>query len=321
VTPCAELVGSRFGDLVVGASGFRPIGTLSAAGIVELGPAPDSAIAPGDRLVVVAQDRPTSLRLNHAAVVNSTGSTVDFSRRSEVHHILVIGWSGLGRPLLAGWAMSVASGSTVEVVFDSRLIDEADIDVPNLDGVSIVLTAVADGDRAISERASSAKITTIVLLAYRDHLPSEEVDSRTLLEVMSLRRALERGQLPVPRLVIELLDPGNAALADATGVDEVVVTTDLASRVLAQLVDDPARRNVFLALYATEGPSIHLVPADRLELNGDVTIREVVAAAYAQGMLAIGWRRPDDLGGELVLDPSDDQRLDVTARDQIVVIA
>ena len=197
------------------------------------------------------------------------------------------------------------------------MIDEGDIDVPDLTGISIVLTPIADGDGTVSKRAN-ADNTTIVLLAYRDHLPAKEVDSRTLLELMTLRRDLDGRGLPMPRLVIELTDPANARLADVRATDEVIVTPSMASRIVAQLADDPTRRAVYLALYAPDGPSIHLVPADRLDLTGDVTMSEIVVAAYDRGMLAIGWRRPDR--GELVLNPPEDRRLDVAPGDLIVVV-
>ncbi len=221
--------------------------------------------------------------------------------------------------MLSGWAMSAGSGSTVEVVFDPRVIDEGEIDVPDLGEIPVVLTPFA-GDIVTMDRRVAPQITAIVLLAYRDHLPPQEVDSRTLLELMTLRRDLENRRQTMPRLVVELTDPGNAPLADVRGSDEVFVTPAMASRILAGLVDDPSRRAVYLALYATDGPSIHLVAAEDLDLRGGVTVREVVAAAYGRDMLAIGWRRPDDLGGELVLNPSADRRLDLVPGDEIVVV-
>jgi hypothetical protein len=138
------------------------------------------------------------------------------------------------------------------------------------------------------------------------------------LELMTLRRDLANRQQTMPRLVIELTDPGNAPLADVRGDDEVFVTPAMASRILAQLVDDPSRRAVYLAMYAADGPSIHLVTAEDLDLHGVVTMPDVVVAAYRRGMLAIGWRRSDD--GELVLNPSADRRLDVVPGDEIVVV-
>ncbi len=315
VTSCPELVGTRFGEVVVGASGFRPIGLMRDGGVVELRPAPDEVIHSSDRLVMVAHDSAAVLDLDHEAIAEPVvvRGRPDFHRTTATHHVLVVGWSGLGRPLLSGWAMSAGSGSTVEVVFDPRLIDEGDIDVPDLGEIPVVLTPFA-GDIVTMDRRVAPQITVIVLLAYRDHLPPQEVDSRTLLELMTLRRDLENRRQTMPRLVIELTDPANAPLADVRGSDEVFVTPAMASRILAGLVDDPSRRAVYLALYATDGPSIHLVAAEDLDLRGVVSMREVVVAAHGRDMLAIGWRRPDDLGGELVLNPPADRRLDLVRR-------
>jgi hypothetical protein len=320
VSRCPDLVGARFGDLVVSVSEFRPIGRMSGTGVVELQPAPETVIESGDRLVVVAHGAEVPARLRGDALTTMSIGSQDrreFHLASVTQHVLVIGWNGLGQPLLSGWAPSANEGSTVEVVFDPRVIDEGDIDVPDLAGISIVLTPIADGDGTVSKRAN-ADNTAIVLLAYRDHLPAKEVDSRTLLELMTLRRDLDSRGLPMPRLVIELTDPANARLADVRATDEVIVTPSMASRIVAQLADDPTRRAVYLALYNPAGPSIHLVPADRLDLTGDVTMSEIVVAAYDRGMLAIGWRRPDR--GELVLNPPADRRLDVTPGDLIVVV-
>ncbi len=319
VSQCPDLIGARFGDLVVGASEFRPIGRMNGAGLVELRPAPETIIESGDRLVVVAHDADAAARLGRDALASMSVRSLDrpeFHRTSATQHVLVIGWNGLGRPLLTGWATSANEGSTVEVVFDPRVIDEGDIDVADLDDISIVLTPIADGDGTVSKRAN-AENTAIVLLAYRDHLLPNEVDSRTLLELMTLRRDLASRRLPMPRLVIEMSDPGNARLAAVRATDEVIVTPSMASRIVAQLADDPTRRAVYLALYA-DGPSIHLVPAGRLDLTGDVTMHKIVVAAYDRGMLAIGWRRPDR--GELVLNPPEGRRLDVASGDMIVVV-
>jgi len=323
VLPAPGLVGTPFGDVVVGALEFRPIGLMRDSGVVELQPAPDQLIEASDRLVIVADGRGVTIDLDHEAVAERRAvlreGRMDFHQSTATHHVLMVGWSGLGRPLLAGWAMSAGSDSTVEVVFDPRVIDEEDIDVPDLGAISVVLTPFA-GDITTIGRRVAPQITAIVLLAYGDHLPPQEVDSRTLLELMTIRRDLEYRRQAMPRLVIELTDAGNAPLADVRGTDEVIVTPAMASRILAQLVDDPRRRAVYLALYATDGPSIHVVPAEQLGLGGDVTMRDIVATAYGRGALAIGWRRPADLGGELVLNPSADRRLDLAPGDEIVVI-
>ena len=323
VKACAELVGTRFGDVVAGASEFRPIGLLHDDGSVEIQPALDAEIGPGDRIVVVAHESTASLDLDRDAIARTrVAPAADrpvFRQASAVNHVLMVGWSGLGRPLLTGWAMSAGSGSTVEIVYDPRVIEVGDIDVPDLDGIAVTLTPV-EGDVATMNRRVSSDVTAIVLLAYRDHLPPQEVDSRTLLELVTIRHDLETRDESVPRLVIELTDPGNAALADVRGTDEVIVTPAMASRILAQLVDDPVRRAVYLALYAPGGSSFHLVPAERLDLAGTVTMRDIVAAGSAHGVLALGWRQSSEIGGELALSPPVDRRFDLAPGDEIVVI-
>ena len=116
------------------------------------------------------------------------------------------------------------------------------------------------------------------------------------------------------------MDLGNASLAQVRPSDDVLVTPAMASRLVAQLTDQPDRRAVFLALYATGGSSIHLVDAERLGLSGTVTMRNIVASSYANGLLAIGWRRSASSGAELVLNADEEQQVELAPGDEIVVI-
>lgn len=320
--PDLDLVGVRFGELVVRYRNCRPIGLMSS-GVVELVPAPDRVIERGDRLVVVRDTGVAPVRSSAPSPAPEPPSPSPVLLGPETphateQHVLVVGWNGLGRQLLTGWAQTASAGSTVEVVYDAALVDESAIDLPDDMVHPVVLTPVADRSGEVSGRATAA-ITAIVLLSYRDHLPPEEVDSRTLLELVTLRRDLARRGLDVPRLVIELTDLGNTSLADVRPTDDVLVTPAMASRLLAQLTDQPERRAVFLALYATDGPSVHLVDVERLGLSGMVTMRDIVAHTYAHGLLAIGWRRAVS-GAEPVLNADDEQPVDLVAGDQIVVI-
>ena len=319
-----DLVGIRFGDVVFRYRNCPPIGLMGAEA-VELAPAPDRLVEPGERLVVVRDTGVAPVRSSMSASFpepapsSSPALIGSESQHVTEQHVLVVGWNGLGRQLLTGWAQTATAGSTVEVVYDAALVDESAIDLPDDMVHSVVLTPVADRSGEVSGRATAA-ITAIVLLAYRDHLPSEEVDSRTLLELVTLRRDLARRGIDLPRLVIELTDLGNASLVEPRPTDDVLVTPAMASRLLAQLTDQPDRRAVFLAVYATDGPSVHLVDAERLGLSGTVTMSDVVASTYAHGLLAIGWRRAASLGADLVLNADEERRVDLVAGDQIVVI-
>jgi ion channel POLLUX/CASTOR len=92
------------------------------------------------------------------------------------------------------------------------------------------------------------------------------------------------------------------------------------SQFLAQLAEQPDRRDVLLALYATDGPSIRLLPAEQLGLLGEVVASDAVAAAYRTGLLAVGWRRRTHNGFELTLNPRSDHTVELQRGDRIVTI-
>jgi hypothetical protein len=61
------------------------------------------------------------------------------------------------------------------------------------------------------------------------------------------------------------------------------------------------------------------VTPDRLGLHGEVEMLDVVDAADAAGLVAIGWRHGDGKG-DITLNPDESDRLDADAGGQILVV-
>jgi hypothetical protein len=94
--------------------------------------------------------------------------------------------------------------------------------------------------------------------------------------------------------VAEVLDQRNVPIAQIAGVDDFIVSDQLASLMLAQL------REVFNELFDADGASIVLRPAKRFCPNGSATFGEVVAGNhFAESVL--GYRTAAD--GQVVLNP------------------
>ncbi len=144
-----------------------------------------------------------------------------------------------------------------------------------------------------------------------------EADARTMLDVLHLRRRFVDAA-PTPRLVVQMLDEEHADLADLTGPDDFLIGAGMGSQFIAQLIEQPERRAVLLELYGGDA-SVRLIQCDRLDLVGTFTTADVVARSYAAGVLAIGWRRSAD-HGDVVLNPHADDRVTLTADDEIVVV-
>jgi Trk K+ transport system NAD-binding subunit len=311
-----ELLGVRFDEIVGRFANARPLGFRRRDGRVELDPPPESAMETGDRLVVLADDIERLEPDETAPRLERGGESARRSTRVLApveEHILVVGWNPLGAHLLTGWAARAASSSTVKVAFDPRLIDQAEVVVPDI-GVEVALSTTVETSMLELEPAP----TTVVVLGYTS-VDTDEADARTMLDVMQLRRrCAQTGD--TPRLVVQMLDEEHADLADLTGPDDFLISEALGSQVLARLIEQPERRDVLLELYGGGDASIRMVRCELLGLVGAFTMQDVVAAAYAGGVLAIGWRQTADGVARVVLNPDSSDRVVLSPSDEIVVV-
>src|SRR5206468_11458874 len=114
--------------------------------------------------------------------------------------------------------------------------------------------------------------------------------ARTLLTLLGLRTVWPtRGSHDV-RIVAELLDQRNLALAVPVGVDDLIVSNALSSLLMAQLSERAELLAVFDDLFDAEGAAIEMRAADALVGPEPVPFASVVAAAAAVGASAFGYR-------------------------------
>lgn len=312
-----DLVGVTFGQLVGRLSNARPIGLLQADGRLALCPAFEETVGSGDRIVVIAHD-PEGLEVSVDA--RDVDLDVDAQRppppgaRPVEEHLAVLGWNELGPRLVEGWARSIASSSDVEVVVDPREVDPNTVALPDLGPVTVTVTAADD----TIARVTDLDPTTVVLLA--PATDDDDADARTMLDLEALRRELDGLGHGAPRLVVELRDSAHAPLVALSGADDLVISDAMGSQFIAQLVDQPLRRDVLLALYGGDGASLWLVPCEQLDLVGEWSGRDMVRRAAACGLLAIGWRRSADRGGDVSLETDLDATVGLERGDELVVI-
>ncbi|RLE26175.1 MAG: hypothetical protein DRJ50_01450 [Actinobacteria bacterium] len=330
-----DLVDTRFADTLLMFDKARPIGVMSIDGTVDLNPEPTRQFVGDDRLIMIAEDRqpPAKAKVDRETVTREVPSPTTLVERSggqdtplqgetlqgetPREHVLILGWNALGPQLVAQLASSCAEGSTVEVVYDSRLIDEDDVEIPaTLHGLELTLTPSRAKTVQTLAMITESTLTSIILLGYRHGLSRGEADSRTLLNLMLIRQELDARGDESPRLIVELLDAESVDLAMTSGADDFVVSNAIASRFMTQLAELPERRTVLLHLYDTDRPSFDLIDAHTLGVTGEVEFHELVRATYSVGLLAIGWR----CDREVTLNPAATDRVNLGAADQVIVI-
>jgi len=316
-----DLAGRSFGELVVRSATTCPIGRIRASGEVELNTPAQSLVETGDRVIVIADDGEhldvgTDRSPDRVVPRGVDPLRLDIEPREE--HFLILGWNALGAHLVEECRLGTTPDSTIQVVFDPHLFELEELE--NV-GTGVTWTPSRRDMWRLSDLAQTTEFTTVVILGYRRGISIEEADGRTLLNLMLVRRDLETLDGPLPRVLVELLDADNVPLARMTGADDYLVSDTIGSRAVVQFAEEPERAAIFSSLYEGDGPSVRLIPADQIGLGGAVDGAEVATAALAAGLVAIGWRRAIERGGEVVLNPHFDDHVTLEAGDQLVVIA
>jgi len=225
--------------------------------------------------------------------------------------MLVVGWSALGSRILAELDAVATGPRTVDVAVDDAMVP-ADSLLADCDRLTVRFLAGADDPDRLMGLMRDNGYQHVVVLGYRDHLTPAEADARTLLTLLTLTRV--RG---AARVVAEVLDSRDAVIAERTGADDLVVSDQLSSLMIAQLTERPELSRVLGELFAAAGASISLRPADLYVGAEAVSFATVVAAARAQAQVALGYRLST---GSVVLNPPKSSTVTLTAGDQVVVL-
>jgi hypothetical protein len=147
----------------------------------------------------------------------------------------------------------------------------------------------------------------------------DDADARTLLTLVAFRQAQVRSNDKTVRLVAEVLDQRSARLAQASGVDDFVVSDELTSLMLAQLSERGELVQVFDDLFDHEGCSLELQPAARYGGHTATRFADIVATASAQGVTAIGYQLAST--AQVLLNPAKSTPLSLGEEDFVVVIS
>ena len=313
------LIGRRFDEIVDRYVRARPLGFVRPSGDIDLNPAPNTIFETGDRLALLAQDR-TELELlpsSMAASGRTAGVVSPIENAIAPVHLLLLGWSEFGAQLVENWVTNANPASTVEVLTDDVQSVEASAQVARLGLEGSVVSIGHDPADRLLRPAGRPIITTVLFLA--DHrVGPTEADVGVLLNLAVLQAALVDTEMP--RLVVELRDVDSLPLVDLPGADDYVVSDAIASKFIAQLADQPDRRQVFLELYDPSTSTLRIDDVIELGLVGEFDVRSLWAAAYERGLIAIGWRRSIERGGEFVLNAPATGTVDLQPGDQIVSV-
>jgi hypothetical protein len=283
-------------------------------GRTQLNPPGDTAFAEGDEVIVVAadDDRVVFGGFQHVPVGAVSGALpfVEPARR-----VVIVGWSPLGETVLRELDQFLGAGSVVDLVIDSGVLGADEVAMPDCVNCSVQLHALPAHPQALVDIVSGRDYDEAIVLGYRHKLTPAQADTRSMLTLLALHKAWASREAR-PRIVAEMLDRSNVAVAQTTGADDFIVSDELSSLMIAQWSERLELQDVFAELFDSDGNFISLRPAGLYAGATPTTYAHVVAIAAERGESALGYRIDEDV----VLNPSKSACLTFGADDQVLVL-
>lgn len=322
-----SLVGKMYGDALLAYEDSSVMGIRKADGQIILNPPMDLRIESADKILAISQDDDTihvsslSAPPVNEALIHTSGKAL----QPQPEKCLVLGWNRSGTTIVHELENYVAQGSQVTVVAEMSDI-EAQVSAQGvLKNQTLLIEAGQTTDRNLLNRLKVADYDHVIVLA-DSTVDAQEADAKTLVTLLHLRDMAQKDATPFS-IVSEMLDLRNRELAEATRVDDFIVSEHLMSLMISQISENSELFEVFADILSPEGSEIYLKPVgDYVETGVAVNFYTVVEAARRRGETALGYRivsesKDTDKFYGVHTNPKKSETVVFSAKDKIIVIS
>jgi hypothetical protein len=287
------VVGRRFGEILLDFPNALVVGVAKSDGSGHLlNPPAEHVIAPDEELLMLAEDanivhKPFEGQL---PAIPPLGSTA----QKKVEHMLVLGWNPKIFPLIKEFDDYVAPGSTLTLVNSLSEADRAEQIDEQIGQVRTVQLRHLVGQftsRHLMEELRPQNYPLVMVLGDAvESKSAEEADTRAIIALLLLRDQSRRsGLAPNQRVCSEILDPKNRELAATTRINDIVISNEMVSMVLAQITYEPRVQAVLEDLLRSEGSEVYVKAIEHYcPVGHPVTVDYLVLAAKARNELMLG---------------------------------
>jgi len=323
------LAGKTFGEALLLYEDSCVMGLRKANGGILLNPPMDSVIEKDDQIFALSADDDTIRIVATSGLVQINEAVIRSSREPfhpKPEKCLILGWNRSGTTIVHELDNYVPSGSQVTVVADVYGIEkQINAHGGQLKNQKLNVKEEETTDRNLLDSLEIEDFDHVIVLAYST-LDQQEADAKTLVTLLHLRDIAEKDETPFS-IVSEMLDLRNRELAEATQVDDFIVSEHLISLMMSQLSENSELFDVFTDIFDPEGAEIYLKPAsDYVSLGEPVNFYTVVEAARRRGETTLGYRlvsEAKDAGKAYGVhtNPKKSAQVVFTAADIVIVIA
>jgi hypothetical protein len=323
VFACPDAVDKRFGDVahwfpdavLIGVAWHDDAGRAVAA----LNPEPDYEIAADELLVLTG---PTAMPVydkdHKPGVFEFDGDSSKITPHLE--KLLVFGWNENIDEILGELDAHSSTDAVVTVVagHDEEYARDF-LESCGVAGFKNIRVDYRQGNainRSTVEQLDLSSYDCLMTLADDSH-GGDDPDTRTIMTLLQLGDVPLKGNLP--HVVCEIYDGANEELLRQTIAADIIVSPEMASLQLAQISSDLMLGSIYREILNAGGIEVRLQPAGRYVGAGrSCCFRDIVSAGQKFAEIAIGIRQA---GKNLRLNPNKDEILELTAADEVVVLA
>ncbi|MCK6538591.1 MAG: NAD-binding protein [Anaerolineales bacterium] len=323
------LAGRTFGESLLMYDDSCVLGLRKGDGEIVINPPMETRIEKNDQIIALSADDDT-IHLSPVAETNRTDESAIRSGgepfKPKPEKCLILGWNRSGAIIVHELDSYVAKGSQVTVVADTYGIEKQILARGGeLRNQKLIVLEEETTDRSLLDRLDVQDYDHVIVLAYGTLKP-QEADAKTLVTLLHLRDIARKDETPFS-IVSEMLDLRNRELAEATQVDDFIVSDHLISLMLSQLSENAELFDIFMDLFDPAGAEIYLKPAGQYVAPGEpVNFFTVVEAARRRGETAIGYRLVSEAkeAGKsygVHTNPKKTSRVTFSPEDKVIVIA
>jgi voltage-gated potassium channel Kch len=322
------LVGKTYGDSLLAYEDSSVMGIRKADGKILLNPSMDLQIESNDQIFAISADDDT-IRLSSPGLIQINETLIRSNRiplKPTPEKCLILGWNRSGTTIVHELDNYVPKGSQVTVVADVFNIEKQVVaQGGKLKNQKLVAMEGETTDRDLLNTLNIQDYDHVIVLAYNT-LEPQEADAKTLVTLLHLRDMAEKDETPFS-IVSEMLDLRNRELAEATQVDDFIVSEHLVSLMMSQISENAELFDVFADIFDPEGSEIYLKSAsDYVALGEPINFYTVVEAAKRRGETAIGYRLESEAGDAgksygVRTNPKKSNQVVFTSEDKVIVIA
>lgn len=322
-----SLAGKTFGEALLAYEDSAVMGIRKGDGKILLNPPMDSIIEKDDQIFAMSEDDDT-IRLSGLSMPPITEAAIhstDKPLSSRPEKCLILGWNRSGVTIVRELDNYVPKGSQVTVVADIYGIEKQITAREKLKNQKLTVQEGETTDRELLDSLNVQDYDHVIVLAYSTLAP-QEADAKTLVTLLHLRDMAGKDETPFS-IVSEMLDLRNRELAEATQVDDFIVSEHLVSLMMSQLSENADLFDVFTDIFDPEGSEIYLKPVGDYVVTGEpVNFYTVVEAARRRGQVAIGYRISAEANDAsksygVHTNPRKSENVIFAVEDKIIVIA